>query len=212
MDALIYLRCSTQDQTNSLDIQRRMATAFCQAHGYSVIDIIEEVASGKSQDRAGYISAVSRCRDNGYVLVATKIDRLARRVSTIGSLIDSGVSLRVVALGNQPVSKLVLAVFSAMAECERDFISQRTREALAHLKSQGVKLGNPNLKAARVSASASRTRGASEYKASMTPIIQDIQDAGATTLRDIASALNRLGYTARRGGKFHPSTVRTLIA
>tara|TARA_Y100000310_G_scaffold133229_2_gene132144 strand:- start:992 stop:1633 length:642 start_codon:yes stop_codon:yes gene_type:complete len=211
MDALIYLRCSTDKQANSLAIQERMARSFCDKNGFNIIEVVSEVASGKDDGRSGFAHAVNRCLAEDLTLIATKIDRLARRISTVGRLIDSGVRLRIVSLGNQPVSKLVLAVFSAQAECERDFISLRTKEALAHLKLQGVKLGNPNLAAARKSALASRKASAAKYRSDMIPVISELQAAGISTLKEIATALNLRGYTARRGGKFYPATVGLIL-
>ena len=211
MRCLIYLRCSTDSQLNSIEIQRSMALAFCEKHGFEVIDVLAEVASGKDDSRPIYNEAIARCDHESLVLVATKIDRLARRISTVGNLIDSGIELRIVSLGNQPVSKVILAVFSALAETERDFISLRTREALAHLKKQGVKLGNPNIAEARKLAIASRQRKAAAFKIMMFPIISEIRKSGINTLSGIALALNRRGYKAPRGGKFFPATVKSLL-
>jgi len=211
MRCLIYLRCSTASQLNSIEIQRSMALAFCEKHGFEVIDVLAEVASGKDDSRPIYNEAIARCESESLVLVATKIDRLARRISTVGNLIDSGIELRIVSLGNQPVSKVILAVFSALAETERDFISLRTREALAHLKKQGVKLGNPNIAEARKASIISRKLKAAAFKEMMVPIISEIRESGINTLSGIALALNRRGYKAPRGGKFFPATVKQLI-
>ena len=211
MKAILYSRCSTSSQENSLEIQNRLSLRFCASHGYEVVSSYSEVASGKQDDRPMFQRAVSECLAHNYVLVATKIDRLARRISTIGKLIDSGVQLRVVSVGDQPVSKMVLAVFSAMAECERDFISLRTKEALSHLKSKGVKLGNPNIAAARVAALRVRQANAATYREDMLPVIAEIQSSGISTLQGIADSLNRRGYSARRGGCFYPGTVRSIL-
>ena len=209
--AIIYLRCSTATQTNSLEIQERLARQFCSRFGYEVHAVNSEVASGKDNDRPVFRSCVQQCLNEDLVLISTKIDRLARKISAIGALIDSGVRLRIVSMGDQPVSKMVLAVFSAMAEQERDFISMRTKEALAHLKSQGVQLGNPRLDDARKAAVASNKRSADVFRSSMLPVVQQLKEDGLTTYKEIAETLNRLGYNARRGGRFHPSSVRALI-
>ena len=211
MNTLIYIRTSTDKQNNSLAVQERLCKQFCDRHGYSVVSVLSETASGKDDERPVFNQAVARCKSEGLILVAAKIDRLARRISTIGKLIDSGVQLRVVAIGNQPVSKMVLAVFSAMAEVERDFISARTKEALAHLKAKGVKLGNPNLEEARLAGLQARKSNAAAFRAQMRPVIQELQADGLSTLQELADSLNRRGYTARRGGKFHPSSVRAIL-
>ena len=209
--AIIYLRCSTNSQANSLDIQERMALRFCERFGYEVVSIHREVASGKDNERPVFLECVANALRDNCVLVATKIDRLARRISAIGSLIDSGVRLRIVALGDQEVSKMVLAVFSAMAEQERDFISMRTKEALAHLKGQGVQLGNPRIAEARALAIKSRQAKSAAFRTSMSPVLSELQATGLKTLQELADALNRRGYKTPRGCKFRPTSVRRLL-
>lgn len=189
-----------------------MARDFCTRYGYEVVSVAHEIASGKDNDRPIYRACINEALERDCVLLATKIDRLARKISAIGALIDCGVDLRVVSIGDQPVSKLVLAVFSAMAEQERDFISSRTKAALAHLKKKGVRLGNPRLHEARTKAQASNKASAAAFRSTMAPIIKDLQDHGHRTLQEIADCLNRRGYTARRGGQFYPSTIRALLA
>ena len=210
--AIIYRRVSTASQSASLELQDFLTNEFCNKHGYSVVANHVEVASGKDNDRPIYKQAIADALKHDCVIVSTKIDRLARRISAIGNLIDSGVQLRVVALGDQPINKMVLAVFAAMAEQEREFIAARTKAALAHLKSKGVKLGNPHVHEARAAANDARKRYASEYKENMLPIIRELQETGLTTLQQLADGLNRRGYTTRRGSQFRPTTVRRLLA
>ena len=192
-------------------MQQRICTRFCEKNGFEVVEILAEIASGKDDSRPIFNRAVERCKNDNLVLVAAKICRLARRILTVGKLIDSGISLRVVNLGNQPISKMVLAVFSAMAEVERDFISMRTSEALAHLKANGVKLGSPCLKSARSASLQVRRADSESFKLKMSPIIRELQEDGVCTLQQIANSLNLRGYKARRGGKFYPSTVRSIL-
>jgi len=210
--AIIYTRASTAGQMASLEVQAHMAREFCSRFGYEVVSLHAEIASGKDNDRPIYLACIQEALKTDCVLLATKIDRLARRISAIGNLIDCGVDLRVVSIGDQPVSKLVLAVFSAMAEQERDFIASRTKAALAHLRSKGVQLGNPRLHEARAKAVASNKASAAAFRATMAPVIQELQESGLTTLKQIADCLNLRGYTARRGGQFYPSTIRGLLA
>lgn len=89
--------------------------------------------------------------------------------------------------------------------------SKLTREALARLKAQGVKLGNPNIATARVAALRVRQANAATYREDMLPVIAEIQSSGISTLQGIADSLNRRGYSARRGGCFYPGTVRSIL-
>jgi DNA invertase Pin-like site-specific DNA recombinase len=79
-------------------------------------------------------------------------------------------------------------------------ISTRTRQALAAAKARGITLGNPKLHVARRGAVEAVKAAADRYAANVLPIIREAQKAGATTLRDIANALNARGVATARGG------------
>jgi hypothetical protein len=79
-------------------------------------------------------------------------------------------------------------------------------------KARGVKLGGPKLAEAREVAIASVQAGAERHAAHVLPIIREIQRAGATTLRDIADALNARGVATARGGRWQAQTVRNVLA
>jgi DNA invertase Pin-like site-specific DNA recombinase len=211
MKSVIYLRCSTSIQHNSISTQKSLCEDFARRNGFEVVEVISEVASGKDKNRPGFNRAVALCRENGFTLIASAIDRLARRISTIGELIDERISIRVVALGSQEVSKVVLAVFASLAEAERDFISLRTRQALANLKAQGVVLGNPRIAEARKASVIARKASARDFRAKMRPVISEIQSAGITSHSGIAQALNRRGYKTARNKDFYPGAIKHLL-
>jgi len=88
-----------------------------------------------------------------------------------------------------------------------------TRAALAARKAQGVKLGNPvNLAVAGAKGAETQRADADAFAANVLPIVRQIQTAGVTTHRAIAAALNDRGVRTARGGDWHDSTVRNLIA
>jgi hypothetical protein len=84
--------------------------------------------------------------------------------------------------------------------------------ALAAAKERGVALGNPKLPKARKSAVASIKAMADEHAANVLPVIREIRRAGATSLHQIADALNARGITAPRGGQWYASSVRNVLA
>ena len=90
-------------------------------------------------------------------------------------------------------------------------ISLRTKVALAAAKERGVALGNPKLSKARKSAVASIKALADQHAANVLPIIREIRRAGATSLHQIADALNARGITTPRGGQWHASSVRNVF-
>jgi DNA invertase Pin-like site-specific DNA recombinase len=109
------------------------------------------------------------------------------------------------------VDPFVLHLFAALAEKERALISTRTRQALAAAKDRGVILGSPKLHAARKNAVASIRAEADKHAANILPIIKEAQRAGATTLRQIAEALNARGVATARGGQWHATSVKNML-
>jgi len=110
------------------------------------------------------------------------------------------------------VDPFILHLFAALAEKERAMISTRTKAALAAAKARGVRLGGPKLAKARKSAVASIKALADQHAANVLPVVREIRRAGATSLRQIADALNARGITTPRGGRWHASSVRNVLA
>jgi hypothetical protein len=90
----------------------------------------------------GWAAALTACRLHKATLLIAKLDRLSRSVRTLAAIMDSGVEFA--CADNPHANRLTLHLMAAMAEYERDMISQRTKAALAVAKARGVKLGNPN--------------------------------------------------------------------
>jgi DNA invertase Pin-like site-specific DNA recombinase len=110
------------------------------------------------------------------------------------------------------VDPFILHLFAALAQKERALISKRTTEALAAAKARGVTLGNPKIDEARQKARAEIVGRADQRAANVIPIIRQIQRSGATSLRQIADALNARGISAPRGGQWHATSVRNVMA
>ena len=85
-------------------------------------------------------------------------------------------------------------------------------EALAAAKPRGVTLGNPKIDEAREKALAEIVDRADRRAANVIPIMRQIQRSGATSLRQIAEALNARGINAPRGGHWHATSVRNVMA
>jgi DNA invertase Pin-like site-specific DNA recombinase len=104
-------------------------------------------------------------------------------------------------------------LYAALAEKERAVISARTRAALAAKKAQGVKLGNPrNMPEAAAKGREAQRAAADQFAANVLPVIETIRAAGATSFDAIAKALNARGIRTARGGRWHSTTVRNLLA
>jgi DNA invertase Pin-like site-specific DNA recombinase len=120
------------------------------------------------------------------------------------------VSFLVAELGPD-VDPFILHLFAALAEKERALISARTKAALQAAKARGVALGGPRLDEVRSLANAANRANADKYAANVLPIIREVRKAGATSLRDIAEALNARGVQTARGGQWHATSVKNVL-
>jgi DNA invertase Pin-like site-specific DNA recombinase len=147
-------------------------------------------------------------RSTGAELLVAKLDRLSRKVSFIANLMDDRrVSLRVAAMPS--ADKFQLHIYAALAEQEREFISLRTKGALAEAKARGVKLGGLRDKTGRRNAAVqANAKGRAERVAG---IIIPLRQQGAT-LREIAETLNRSHVATARGGKWQASQVQRTLS
>jgi hypothetical protein len=75
-----------------------------------------------------------------------------------------------------------------------------------------VKLGGPKLAQAREVATASIRAVADRHAANVLPVIREIQRAGATSLHQIADALNARGISTPRGGRWYAKSVSNVLA
>jgi len=171
-----------------------------------------EVESGKRNDRPELGQVIEHARREGATLIIAKLDRLARSVAFIFALRDSGVKF--VACDMPEANTLTIGLLAAMAQHERELISERTKAALAAKKARGFKLGSPqNLtKEATIKAAEARRRRAAEHPANRyaTELALLYRERGLS-YRAIAEKLNANGHCSRRGKQFHACTVERLI-
>jgi DNA invertase Pin-like site-specific DNA recombinase len=134
-----YARTSTSDQDAGLEAQRRdLAATGCNK-------VFEEKVSSVGQ-RDQLEHALDYVRD-GDTLVVTKLDRLARSTAHLLEIVQllehKGVALRILDFGGEPVNtsgptgKLLLKVFGAFAQFEREMMLERQREGIAKAKAAG---------------------------------------------------------------------------
>jgi DNA invertase Pin-like site-specific DNA recombinase len=169
-----------------------------------------EIESGKRAERPKLAEAVKLARRHKATLVIAKLDRLSRNVAFIANLLEAGVDF--VAVDMPHANKLSIHILSAVAEHEREMISQRTRAALAAAKSRGLQLGNrTNLEVAQARSRAARTVQAHQFASNTLPIILQIRAAGVRTLSGIAVALNARGLRTVRGGEWQANQVKRII-
>jgi DNA invertase Pin-like site-specific DNA recombinase len=189
---------------------------FAAAEGFEVAAEFVEIETGKGADaidrRPQLAAALAKAKKLKSPVCVAKLCRLSRDVAFISGLMASRVPFIVAELGAD-ADPFMLHIYAALAEKERVLIAERTRAALAQKKAQGARLGNrTNLPAAQAKGIAVNKQAADAFAANVLPIVRQIHAAGATTARAIAAALNARGVATARGGAWHDSQVRRLLA
>ena len=215
--AVAYLRVSTKrqstDAAHSFHVQRSQIELFASNYNYNVVEFIYEVASGGQDNRPELKRALEAC-DKGYTLISAKVDRVCRSVEKIGQLMNSNINIRFCQFGDMAVTKVVLAIYGAMAEAEKDFIGQRTRQALQMAKQRGQVLGNPNITEIAKLGRAATGRRADAFALDVYKHISNIikYSRHDTTDSYIAKCLMaKQVKTARGGQNWHSAQVRRVI-
>lgn len=138
----IYLRVSTTKQGESglgIEAQRKMCLDFIHRNEGEKAEEFVDVESGTHRDRKGLWQAIDYCKRNNTPLVIAKLDRLARDVEFTFRVINSGIEIH---FCDMPVvNTMILGVFAAVAQYERELCSSRTKAALEQKKAAGAKLG-----------------------------------------------------------------------
>ena len=214
-----YYRVSTAKQGASglgLEAQRESVRQYLNGGRWQMIEEVTEIESGKRNDRPALADALRLCRLHGATLIIAKLDRLARNVHFISTLMETKVDFT--AVDFPQANRLTIHILAAVAEHEAVMISQRTKAALAAAKARGVTLGGNRGKLASVAAlgtraSAAMRRGKAEKrKADVLPAIEAARASGAHTLREVAALLNSKGIAAPNGGQWHANSVRRIVA
>lgn len=208
---VVYFRVSSKEQGKSglgLEAQQTMVNEFLKRERATEIPpSYTEVESGKNNNRPELRKAVNRCKEIGATLLIAKLDRLSRNVAFIFTLKEELEAAKVgfIACDLPDANTLTLSLMAALAQQERELISQRTKAALQELKKRGAKLGKPeNLTdAARLKARKSIISNARENVNIRHAFhyIQPLREKGMS-YQKIAEQLNKEGYRTRKGKLF----------
>lgn len=205
MRYVAYYRVSTAKQGASglgLAAQEAAVRAFIAGEP---IAAFTEVESGKRDDRPQLAAALVHAKRLKATLVIAKLDRLARDVHFISGLLKAGVEIR--ACDIPTANRMVLHIMAAVAEGEREMISERTRAALVAAKARGVRLGTPDT----LRLGQQRQAAADAHARTLHPALDELRLQGFTGVREIAAILNARGMSPSRGGRWHPTSVQRLL-
>jgi len=208
-----YYRVSTEKQGRSglgLEAQRTAVEAFLNGGSWKLVAELTEIESGKRAERPKLVEAVKAAKKHRATLVIAKLDRLSRNVAFIANLMEAGVEF--VAADMPHANRLTVHILAAVAEHEREMISQRTRAALAAVKSRGVQLGNrSNIEVAQARSRQARMVQADQFTSNILPVVLQIKGAGVQTLSGIAETLNARGLRTARGGEWQAVQVKRVL-
>ena len=144
-----YIRVSTDKQT--VENQRFEIENYCKERGMIVGSWIEETISGtKKVDERKLGKLLNKVKKDD-IIICAELSRLGRNMFMIMSILnycmENGIKVWTIKdnyrLGDDLTSKVLEFAFGLSAEIERNLISQRTKEALARKKSEGISLGRP---------------------------------------------------------------------
>lgn len=144
-----YIRVSTDKQT--VENQRYEINQFCDKNTFIVDKWIEETISGTIEVDKRTLGKLLKKTQKGDILICSELSRLGRSLFMIMEVLNSCMKKDVQVwtikdnyrLGNDISSKVLAFAFGLSAEIERNLISQRTKEALARKRAEGVILGRP---------------------------------------------------------------------
>ena len=218
-----YLRVSTARQGVSglgLEAQRAAVQVHLNGGSWKIVSELVEVESVKRSDRPQLLKALKLCRLHGAVLLIAKLDRLSRNVAFLSNLMESGVQFT--AADMPEADKTHLQMMMVFAEHEARAISARTKAALQAAKARGTALGGRRVSAKRFAEIGVTGREASaEVRAEKARVraqdrleaIEDVRANGATSLREIAAALNERGIpTPTEKGEWSAVQVSRILA
>ena len=149
MNAVIYCRVSTAEQTKNLSLptQRAACNAYCAEHGYHIVeDFIEEGESAKTTNRAALNRMLEFCgvrKHRVAVVVVYNVSRLSRNridhFTVRTSLAGLGITLRSVTelIDDTAVGKFTEGILSAVAQFDNDQKSERTKAGMVAALERG---------------------------------------------------------------------------
>jgi len=149
-----YIRVSTDRQ--NLDSQKNIISRYCVDNKLTIDAWFELEMSSQKSLQLRRIDELISSLSQGDIIIVSELSRLGRSIKDVLQIIETITSqkecrLIVIKQGldvnstnhSHPANKILITMFSMLAELERDFISERTKEGLSALKNKGIKLGKP---------------------------------------------------------------------
>ena len=144
-----YVRVSTDRQT--IENQIFEIRNFCNVNNLQISKWIEECVSGKRTVQERKLGFLLKRMKKGDILICSELSRLGRNLMMIMGILNECMQRKIKVwtikdnyrLGNDISCKVLAFAFGLSAEIERNLISDRTKEALARKRAEGMTLGRP---------------------------------------------------------------------
>lgn len=215
--AIGYIRVSTERQAKegvSLDAQRQRIEQWCAHNGYELENVFVDAGiSGSTMKRRPGLNKALEATKKGMALVVYSLSRLARSTRHTVNIADALhtrkadlVSLSEKLDTTTPAGTMMFQMLAILAEFERNVTSDRTKTALSYKKSKGEKYSCTPF-------GFSENRGKLRQDDTEVQVIAEMykmRESGSS-FSDIADHLNQAGIRGKKGGRWHPSTVRYVI-
>lgn len=228
LKVVAYYRVSSTAQGASglgIAAQVEYMTRAAKSNNWEVIASFEDITSGKIaiEDRPEGAKALALCKETGAVLAVAKLDRLSRSVAHIAALMER-TSFKVCTMPD--ATPFQLHLFAALAQQEREFISQRTKDTLAALKANAAKgdtkairsvaaraevLARGRTEANRAKATAAVQDRVTSWVKAVRPHITECLHDNGRTLQQVADCLNDKKIATARGGEWSAMQVSRVM-
>jgi len=218
-----YLRVSTDKQAEhgvSLDAQRAKVEAYAGLYDLELVAVeVDAGASAKSLSHRPSLDRALAMLEAGEAdaLLVVRLDRLTRSVRDLGELVDrfQAGGWALLSVGEQVDTRtaggrLVLNVLASVSQWEREAIGERTSVALQHKQARGEFTGGEAPYGWSVAADGVNLE-AHDGEQEVIRGALELRAAGLS-LRKVGAELEALGFLARGGRRWHPQTVKNLLA
>lgn len=151
MKVALYARVSTADKEQMPENQLRVLRQFAEAHGHEIYSEYVDHRSGKDANRPDFQRMMTDARYRKFDLImVTKLDRIMRSTKNLLNVLEDldrwGVAFQCTQQPietNSAVGRLMITIIGAMAEFERELISERVKDGMERARAEGKHLGHP---------------------------------------------------------------------
>ncbi len=218
--AVAYIRVSTEGQAEdgvSLEAQKNKIAAWCMVNDYQLVETFVDagLSGGRADNRPGLQSAIREACKRKAALVVYSLSRLARSTRDtllIGEELDKAgadlVSLSERIDTTSASGKMVFRMLAVLAEFEKDQISERTKMAMAHKRSQNERVGTIPYGFDLAEDGVALIPNEAEQE--IIRVIHELRSRGLS-LRAIADQLTISNYPTKKGAKWKHTTVKTIL-